>query len=53
MSNAALENLLQMIEEEKDPNVLKQPKYAQLATHLSHMIEAGCLEAGRQVAVGS
>ena len=33
MPNDALKNLLQMIEEENDPNVLKQPKYAQLATH--------------------
>lgn len=46
MSNAALKNLLQMIEEENDPNVLKQPKYAQLATHLSHMIEAGVWKPG-------
>ena len=46
MPNDALKNLLQMIEEENDPNVLKQPKYAQLATHLSHMIEAGIWKPG-------
>jgi len=46
MSSAALKNLLQMIEKENDPNVLKQPKYAQLATHLSHMIESGAWKPG-------
>lgn len=46
MSNTALEHLLQMIEEEKDPDILKQPKYTQIAIHLSHMIEGGVWKPG-------
>ena len=41
MASTELKHLAKLIKSEKDPNLLGQPKYAQLADHISHMIEAG------------
>ena len=41
MENTELKHLVKLVKKEKDPNFLSQPKYAQLAYHISHMIEAG------------
>ena len=38
---AELNHLAKMMKEEQDANLLRQPKYMQLADHISHMIEAG------------
>ena len=41
MENTELKHLVKLVKKEKDPNFLSQPKYVQLAYHISHMIEAG------------
>ena len=41
MTNTDLKHLTKLIKSEKDPILLGQPKYAQLADHISHMIEGG------------
>lgn len=41
MASTELKHLVKLVKKEKDPNFLSQPKYAQLAYHISHMIEAG------------
>ncbi len=41
MANSELKHLATLIKSEKDPKLLSQPKYAQFAYHISHMIEAG------------
>ena len=41
MASTELKHLAKLIKNEKDPKLLSQPKYAQFADHISHMIEAG------------
>ena len=41
MASTELNHLTKLIKGEKDPNLLGQPKYAQITHHISHMIEAG------------
>jgi GntR family transcriptional regulator len=41
MTTTELKHLAKLVKKKKDPNLLSQPKYAQIADHISHMIEAG------------
>ena len=41
MANSELKHLANMMSEEKDSHTRRQPKYIQLADHISHMIEVG------------
>ena len=49
MERPEIRILAERIASEKEPEVLKRPKYVQLADHISHMIEAGEWKPGDRI----